>query len=78
MTLDEALNKLPEILKKDLSQNMCTCNGVPKIKVIQAIVDGADTLKKVQKATYATDGNGCCQREVTRLIEVITDQSEPN
>lgn len=74
MTLDEALEKLPDILKKDLEQNLCVCNCVPKIKIIQAIVDGADTLEKVQKTTYASDGNGCCKREVERLLEVITEE----
>jgi bacterioferritin-associated ferredoxin len=74
MTLDEALEKLPDILKKDLQQNLCVCNSVPKIKIIQTIVDGADTLEKVQKTTYASDGNGCCKREVERLIEVITEK----
>ncbi len=69
--LEDALNKLPDILKKDLSENLCACNEVPKIKVIQAIAEGADTLEKVQATTYAADGGGCCQRQVKRLIECI-------
>ncbi|KUJ71990.1 (2Fe-2S)-binding protein [Thiomicrospira sp. WB1] len=67
----QALAKLPDILKKDLNQNLCMCNEVPKIDVIRAIAAGADTREKVQQITYASDGNGCCRRQVARLIECI-------
>lgn len=76
MTLDQALEKLPDILKKDLDENLCVCNEVAKIKIIQAIVDGADTLEKVQAATYASDGTGCCKRQVNRLLECLLEQAE--
>ncbi len=68
---NEILQKLPEILKKDLDENLCTCNEVLKKDILNAIADGADTLEKVRKKTYATDGNGCCQRQVDRLIECL-------
>lgn len=70
----EALNKLPDILKKDLDDNLCTCNEVAKMDIIDAIANGADTLEKVRAETYATDGNGCCQRQVARLIECINGE----
>ena len=50
------LDKLPPILKKDMDRNLCTCNGVPKMDIINAIVNGATTVDEVKKQTYATDG----------------------
>lgn len=72
----EALERLPEILRQGLDRNLCTCNEVVKIDVIDAIVHGAVTLEAVQKETYAADGNGCCRRQVLRLIECLSEPSE--
>lgn len=69
--LDKTLDQLPDILKKDLEDNLCVCNEVQKIKIIQAIAEGADSLDEVCQKTYATDGNGCCKRQVQRLIDAI-------
>ncbi len=66
-----ALEKIPDILKKNLHRNLCTCNDVPKIDIIKAIVNGATTIADVQKQTYATMGSGCCAQQVKRLIECI-------
>jgi len=65
------LDKLPAILKRDLDENLCTCNDVLKIDIINAIVNGAKTVEDVQKQTYATDGTGCCRRQIQRLIECL-------
>jgi bacterioferritin-associated ferredoxin len=65
------LDKLPPILKMDLDKNLCVCNEVNKMDVINAIASGAATLDAVKKNTYAADGNGCCTRQVVRLIECI-------
>ena len=65
------LDKLPAILKKDLDQNLCVCNDVTKMDIINAIVNGATTVAEVKKQTYATDGSGCCTRQVERLIECL-------
>lgn len=67
----DPLDKLPPILKKDLDRNLCTCNEVVKMDVINAIADGASTVEMVREQTYATDGNGCCRHQVVRLIECI-------
>lgn len=74
--LDDALNKLPEILKKDLDQNLCVCNQVIKRDVIQAIVDGADSVEKVCVKTYASDGNGCCRHQIRGLITALLAKPE--
>ena len=78
MTLEEQiaettdpLDKLPPILKKNLDQNLCTCNEVLKIDIINAIVNGATTVEGVKKQTYATMGSGCCTQQVERLIECL-------
>ncbi|MCI4411868.1 MAG: (2Fe-2S)-binding protein [Thiotrichales bacterium] len=71
MTTDEALAKLPELLKRDLTQPLCVCNQVLKLTVIEAIAQGADTLQKVQQQTFASDGTGCCKRQVQALIDAI-------
>lgn len=71
------LDKLPAILKKNLDQNLCVCNEVPKIDIINAIVNGATTIAEVRKNTYATMGSGCCIQQVERLIECLgTSESE--
>lgn len=65
------LDKIPSILKKDLDRNLCVCNDVLKADIINAIVNGATSVAEVQKQTYATDGIGCCTRQIERLIECL-------
>jgi len=70
------LDKLPPILRQNLDRNLCVCNEVPKMKVIDAIANGATTVEMVREQTYATDGNGCCKQQVKRLIECICGEGE--
>ena len=72
----DPLDKLPEILKQDLDKHLCVCNQVGKMDVINAIANGAATLEMVKEQTYAADGNGCCKRQVCRLIEFICEPDE--
>ena len=65
------LDKLPRILKKNLDKNLCVCNEVLKIDIINAIVNGATTVAEIKKQTYATMGSGCCTQQVERLIECL-------
>lgn len=65
------LDKLPVILRQDLNKNLCTCMDVPKVDVINAIVNGATTLDEVKNQTYAATGAGCCVQQVERLIECL-------
>ena len=65
------LDKLPDILKKNLDKNLCVCNEVPKLDIINAIVNGATTVEDVKKQTYATMGTGCCTQQIERLIECL-------
>ena len=68
----ESVDKLPRILKKNLDKNLCVCNEVPKIDIIKAIINGANTVEAVKKETYATMGSGCCAIDVKRLIEYLS------
>jgi NAD(P)H-nitrite reductase large subunit len=71
MIVDDAFAKLPDLLKRDLDQPLCVCNQVIKRVVIEAIAQGADTLQAVQKQTFASDGTGCCKRQIQTLIDAI-------
>ena len=68
------LDKLPPILKKNLDKNLCVCNEVPKMDIINAIVNGATTVEEIKKQTYATMGSGCCKQQVERLIECLCSE----
>ena len=65
------LDKLPSLLKQNLDKNLCTCNEVSKMDIINAIVNGANTVEEVKRQTYATMGTGCCTQQVERLIEFL-------
>ena len=69
--ITDALDKLPSILKNNLDQNLCTCNEVVKMDIINAIINGATTVEEIKKQTYATLGIGCCPQQVERLIECL-------
>ena len=70
------LDMLPPILKKDLDENICACNAVLKIDVINAILGGANTLEEVKRITFAADGNGCCARQIESLITYLCDKEK--
>ncbi|MDH5301993.1 MAG: (2Fe-2S)-binding protein [Gammaproteobacteria bacterium] len=65
------LEKLPDIYKQDLERNLCVCNEVQRLVVINVIANGAKTVEEVTRLTYAADGNACCKRQVQRLIDHI-------
>lgn len=71
-TVTDPLDKLPRLLKKNLNKNLCVCNDVPKIDIINAIVNGATSIAEIRKETYATMGSGCCKQDVERLIECLS------
>ena len=65
------LDKLPPILKKNLDRNLCVCNEVLKMDIINTIANGATTVAEVKKQTYASMGSGCCTQQIERLIECL-------
>lgn len=70
-TTTDPLQKLPRILRKNLDQNLCVCNEVIKMDIINAILNGATTVAEIRKQTYATMGSGCCTQQIERLIECL-------
>jgi len=75
-TVEEALDLLPEVLKKQLNQNLCVCNEVKKLDIIKAIINGATSVDDIKRKTYATMGSGCCKQQVERLIECLSEPDE--
>ncbi|MDH5710827.1 MAG: (2Fe-2S)-binding protein [Gammaproteobacteria bacterium] len=67
----DPLDKLPPVLRRDLERNLCTCNEVVKMDIINAIINGATTVEEIKRQTFATMGIGCCTRQVERLIECL-------
>lgn len=65
------LDRLPRILKTNLDKNLCVCNDVIKMDIINTIVSGATTVEEVKKQTWATTGSGCCTKQIERLIECL-------
>jgi len=41
------------------------------MEIINAIVNGENTIEEVKKQTYATMGASCCIQQVERLIECL-------
>ena len=70
-TAKNPLDKLTPGLKKELDRNLCVCNEVLTMDIINAILNGAATVEEVKKQTYATDGIGCCTQQVKLLIECL-------
>ena len=77
-TVTNPLDKLPSILKKNLDRNLCVCNEVLKMDIINAIINGATTVGEIKKQTYATVGSGCCTQQVERLIECLCSPEMKN
>jgi len=69
---DNPLDKLPYNLRNNLDQNLCVCNDVIKIDIINAIANGATTVEEIKKLTYASTGSGCCTQQIERLIECLS------
>lgn len=59
---------------------VCICKKVPKIKVLKAMEEGADTVAKVKKAVGA--GSGACHgRRCTPKIKQMLEEfqaTQPN
>lgn len=66
--MDEKLNA--EIMDK--LTKVCLCKGIPRSTIKKAILEGADTLEKVQKKT-GTGSGGCggkrCTPKILELLE---------
>lgn len=66
-------SEIPRLLTENLSRNVCVCYDVPKQEIIEAFKNGAHTFEEISNQTYACQGSGCCQHQIERLIEVLTE-----
>ena len=79
LTFDELMAQLPEILTRDLDDNLCVCNSIAKKRVIQAMYEGAGSMAQIREACMAGDGTGCCKLQLKHLLDAIQkiDKSNP-
>lgn len=66
---------LPRVLTENLNRNLCVCYDVPKKEIIEAFKAGAHTFEEISNKTYACQGSGCCQLQLERLIETLTEHA---
>lgn len=66
--MNQGLNK--ELLDK--LTKVCLCKGISRLKIKEAMINGADTLEKVQRATGA--GTGSCKgtRCSPKIMELLS------
>ncbi len=57
----------------DKHTKVCLCKAIPRLKIKEAIANGADTVEKVQKATGAGSG-GCGGRRCTPKIQELLEK----
>lgn len=61
---------------KDKITKVCLCKGIPRATIKKAMLSGADTLEKVQKAVGA--GSGPCggRRCTPKIIELLEEMKQ--
>lgn len=70
-TYEELIAHLPEILTRDLDDNLCVCNSIAKKRVIRAMHEGAGSMAQIRAACMAGDGTGCCKLQLKHLLDAI-------
>ena len=60
----------------DDEQIVCTCTGVTRGRIRQAVNSGASTLAEVQEATGASTVCGGCLEEVEELVKYFVSQRD--
>ncbi len=63
--------EINKTLDSNLDQLICFCHGVPESEIRKAILEGADTIEKIQHKTLASTGCGGCGCELERLLAEI-------
>lgn len=69
---EEKQRRLQELVL-DKHTKVCLCKAIPRLKIKEAIANGADTVEKVQKATGAGSG-GCGGRRCTPKIQELLEK----
>ncbi|MCX7711380.1 MAG: (2Fe-2S)-binding protein [Clostridia bacterium] len=64
----------PELMDK--LTKVCLCKGIPRSTMKKAILEGADTLEKVRKATGAGSGPCSGRRCTPKILELLENQGK--
>ncbi|MCL6488983.1 nitrite reductase large subunit NirB [Alicyclobacillus mali (ex Roth et al. 2021)] len=68
----------PVLTISDDSEIVCTCNGVSRREITQAIVaHGLTTVKAVRQATRAASTCGGCKARIEKIIAEVRGKKEP-
>jgi nitrite reductase (NADH) large subunit len=53
------------------SARICDCNAVAKDQIVEAVLNGARSLRAVCEQTRAGTGCGSCRPEVQRIVDYV-------
>ncbi len=73
--VDAAALRQPESMPDDT--RVCDCNNVTKAQIIEAVLQGATSVRAVCDATRASTGCGSCRPEVEALVALACQRVEP-
>jgi NAD(P)H-nitrite reductase large subunit len=54
---------------------ICFCYGITRQEIVEAALQGADSIEKIREKTKANTGCGGCQNEVEALLEWVKKKS---
>ncbi|RPI49459.1 MAG: NAD(P)/FAD-dependent oxidoreductase, partial [Acidobacteria bacterium] len=74
-TPDAAKARQPESMPDDT--RVCDCNNVSKAQIIEAVLQGARSIRAVCDATRASTGCGSCRPEVEAIVALACERLEP-
>ena len=72
---DPAKSRQPELMADDT--RVCDCNNVSKAQIIEAVLQGARSIRAVCDATRASTGCGSCRPEVEAIVALACERLEP-
>ncbi len=73
--VDAAKARQPESMPDDA--RVCDCNNVSKAQIIEAVLQGARSVRAVCDATRASTGCGSCRPEVEAIVALACERVEP-
>ena len=56
---------------QDPLEIICFCYGITREEIVQAVLQGADSIEKIREKTKANTGCGGCQNEVEAILESV-------
>ena len=73
--VDKSKARQPESMPDDA--RVCDCNNVSKAQIIEAVLQGARSIRAVCDATRASTGCGSCRPEVEAIVALACERLEP-